>query len=138
MKRNPEKNTTMEFATQICTTSEQSERLLDLGIKKETADMCSSCCVNENKDVFAFVPDVWPEEAQPRWSLHRLIEMLPKRFENCYIFLICGNETTLDASGRSGERYYFHFENGNIYDSIIDCIKELIKKGHFNKEYLKG
>lgn len=29
----------MEFNSQICTTREQSERLLALGLKKETADM---------------------------------------------------------------------------------------------------
>lgn len=29
----------MEFNSQICTTKEQSERLLALGLKKETADM---------------------------------------------------------------------------------------------------
>lgn len=28
----------MEFNSQICTTKEQSERLLALGLKKETAD----------------------------------------------------------------------------------------------------
>jgi hypothetical protein len=30
----------MKFNSQICTTREQSERLLSLGLKKETADMC--------------------------------------------------------------------------------------------------
>jgi hypothetical protein len=30
----------MKFNSQICTTVEQSERLLSLGLKKETADMC--------------------------------------------------------------------------------------------------
>ena len=30
----------MKFNSQICTTMEQSERLLSLGLKKETADMC--------------------------------------------------------------------------------------------------
>ena len=29
----------MEFTSQICTTKEQSERLLDLGLKMETSDM---------------------------------------------------------------------------------------------------
>ena len=29
----------MKFNSQICTTKEQSERLLALGLKKETADM---------------------------------------------------------------------------------------------------
>ena len=28
------------FTTQICTTKEQTERLLTLGLKKETSDMC--------------------------------------------------------------------------------------------------
>ncbi len=31
----------MKFNSQICTTREQSERLLSLGLKKETADMSS-------------------------------------------------------------------------------------------------
>ena len=30
----------MKFNSQICTTKEQSERLIALGLKKETADMC--------------------------------------------------------------------------------------------------
>lgn len=30
----------MKFESQICTTKEQSERLLALGLKRETADMC--------------------------------------------------------------------------------------------------
>ena len=29
----------MEFKSQICTTIEQSKRLLELGLKKETADL---------------------------------------------------------------------------------------------------
>ena len=32
----------MKFNSQICTTKEQSERLLDLGLKSETADMAWS------------------------------------------------------------------------------------------------
>lgn len=31
----------MKFNSQICTSRAQSERLLALGLKKETADMCS-------------------------------------------------------------------------------------------------
>ena len=52
---------TMKFNSQICTTREQSERLLALGLKKETADF-----------------PVWGTEGllYMGWSLHRLIEML--------------------------------------------------------------
>ena len=50
----------MNFNSQICTTREQSERLLALGLKKETADF-----------------PVWGTEGllYMAWSLHRLIEM---------------------------------------------------------------
>lgn len=34
----------MEFNTQVCTTKEQSERLIALGLKKETADMWLTDC----------------------------------------------------------------------------------------------
>lgn len=51
----------MKFNSQICTTIEQSERLLALGLKPETADF-----------------PVWGTEKllYMGWSLHRLIEML--------------------------------------------------------------
>ena len=29
-----------------------------------------------------------------------------------------------------------HFNDGTLYDNIIDCIEWLIKEGYFNKEYL--
>lgn len=41
------------FNTQVCTTREQSERLLALGLKKETADMVyTNASLPYNKDVF--------------------------------------------------------------------------------------
>ena len=54
------------FKSQICTTKEQSERLLSLGLKKETADMCSRIDIendgttrNEVEVIFSFIPDDW-------------------------------------------------------------------------------
>ena len=49
----------MDFKSQICTTREQSERLLSLGLKLETADMCynlyfsswSSLCATSRKSI---------------------------------------------------------------------------------------
>ena len=61
----------MEFNTQVCTTREQSERLLALGLKEETAD-CHWC--------FHRVTATWYIVAHnsdgiggycPAWSLHR-------------------------------------------------------------------
>ena len=69
----------MEFKSQICTTKEQSERLLALGLKKETSDMCMDTIMGY---VYTYpckyIEDTHPNwHLTPLWSLHRLIEMTP-------------------------------------------------------------
>lgn len=73
-------NDIMKFKSQICTTVEQSERLLALGLKKETADMVhyfSQSLV----ECWTIVPLDNGEVAEnndleiPAWSLSRLIEI---------------------------------------------------------------
>ena len=115
----------MEFKSQICTTREQSERLLKLGIKAETADMTRS---SGNKIVYEF-PYVASirflitnkgakfSDIEPAWSLDRLIEML--------------------KDSDTPENYKVDFHVGlNRYDEIIALIQSLIHIGMFNKEYL--
>ena len=66
------------FKSQICTSREQSERLLALGLKKETAD-----CYWYNYNPADFISENWincigtdyGSKDIPAWSLHRLIEM---------------------------------------------------------------
>lgn len=72
----------------------------------------------------------------PAWSLHRLIEMMPRFItydlgawfymshdDVLYTDLDC---VTKDFSRRSG-----------IYYNVISAIEWLIKEGYFNKEYLE-
>lgn len=137
----------MNFTSQICTTKEQSERLLALGLKKVTAD-CAHCYTLEEHGEYKFwdivISDWEPywdidDENIPAWSLHRLIEMLPSSLFDWY---------ELDFSKRG--IFYADFRNGSyslfeafaksdktLYDNIIDCIEWLIKEGYFNKEYLE-
>ena len=105
----------MEFKSQICTTKEQSERLLALGLNTETADM----------GLIGNIPIVlattWanadPLFDIPAWSLDRLIEML--------------------RDSETPEDYKVDFYVGlNRYDEIIALIQSLIHIGGFNKEYL--
>ena len=105
----------MEFTSQICTTKEQSERLLALGLNTETADM----------GLIGNIPIVlattWanadPLFDIPAWSLDRLIEML--------------------RDSETPEDYKVDFYVGlNRYDEIIALIQSLIHIGGFNKEYL--
>ena len=115
----------MEFNSQICTTREQSDRLLKLGIKAETADMTRS---TGNKIVYEF-PYVASirflitnkgakfSDIEPAWSLDRLIEMLKD------------SETPEDYKVELYVRL-------NRFDEIIALIQSLIQIGKFNKEYL--
>jgi hypothetical protein len=66
-----------EFKSQICTTKEQSERLLALGLKKKTADMYYPMELENELPQIAdsFFGPV--SNSLPAWSLHRLLSLLP-------------------------------------------------------------
>ena len=126
------------FKSQICTTREQSERLLALGLKKETADMhWAYHSVTATRYMVAHPCD-GVGECIPAWSLHRLIEMMPDEIE----FPISGMPKDFHFEIHRGlVRYYNGYvccvmEGGGYYKGIIDCIEWLIKEGYFNKEYL--
>ena len=107
--------TKFNFKSQICTDKNQSERLLALGLKKETADMKWLGCSDENGDIYHLLSDV-PHHFRstdiPAWSLHRLIEMVAGGSEEQMIFL------------------------PDPYDELIEEIAGAIMVGCFPKEYL--
>lgn len=111
--------TNFNFKSAICTSKEQSERLLALGIKKETADMHHSyytrVSFDGSKSHFWKEETGYSENAIPAWSLHRLIEL---RYGTNWIAIAPK----------------IHIER--VYDDFIDAIEEGIKKGYFNEEYL--
>ena len=102
-----------EFQIPPCTSRAQSERLLSLGLKKETADFCWFWwdlwqCSNLADNADLSDGDI------PAWSLGRLIEM---RLQDHYS---CG----------------FHIDDGeDVYEKVISHIEFLIRNGHFNKNY---
>ena len=65
----------MNFKSQICTTREQSKRLLVLGLKKETADMKLCPYSSEAMSIDYNDGNFLEGELQPAWSLHRLMEI---------------------------------------------------------------
>lgn len=120
----------MKFNSQICTTKEQSERLLALGLKKETADMCYKVTIHDftgkeiNEKERHYILCCWYNESNqvcglerkvtiPAWSLHRLIEIYGK---TCIFWTDC-----LD----------------NPYEAMIGRIADKIKWRELNKEYLE-
>lgn len=131
----------MNFNSQICTTREQSERLLALGLRKETADMCWTKMA-AIRGTF-YVPELAPTNMvswrhTPAWSLHRLIEMMPYCIEmnNKYWYLQMSKGYVRYAHNGIEKPYIGYIQKLNTFDAIIECIEWLIKEGRFNKEYL--
>ena len=127
----------MKFNSQIHTTRSQSERLLALGLKKETADMYHYKLWEGYWDIQSCPPRGTEPRYIPAWSLHRLIEMMPAVITQDDYSLILGVNTTCAyyADNEYGE-VFKDFE-GNSYDCVVKCIEWLIKEGYFNKEYLE-
>lgn len=135
----------MTFNSQICTTREQSKRLLSLGLKKETADMwyphfAKTCPL-------PLVDEVLNSDDLPAWSLHMLLSLLPKyirvKKESFGRFRWTTLELTIDAefvvwyredidNSEVDENFYAE----DIYTSLCNCIEWLINGGYFPKEYL--
>ena len=120
------------FTSQICTTRVQSERLLALRLKRETADMHYYHTVDfEGNEVW--YPSIIPYEnvvmasdfvgeteiclenyTIPAWSLDRLIEILDIWY--------------LDLD-------FHNFDNA--YEQVISYFEERVKGGFINKDYLE-
>ena len=129
----------MEFKSQICTTREQSERLVAMGLKPETADMMwDAITVIRGRPVqevsWSLRPYYYPKKSSilydneeqvfiPAWSMSRLMEMAESDIQtdgSTYV--------SLPAIGfSSGE---------SLYDNLIDCIKWLIEQYYFPSEYI--
>lgn len=138
----------MEFKSQICTSVEESKRLLELGLKKETADMMYITDGRVPKEyahydlVHEYYESCFEDIVHiPAWSLHRLVEMVPHtiwhteyedrpRLKHTFWF------SKYAPSYDSTEDIDFR-EHPNLYDNIIDCIEWLINEGYFSKEYLE-
>ena len=132
-----------KFNSQICTSRSQSERLLELGLKKETADMYWF-----NESPYDSIDD-WKcytygsdgsEDEIPAWSLARLVEMMPKVIKLCYpnlhFTMLHDSVHYCDFDYNEEFEQVFSAKN-NIYENIIDCYEWLIKEWYFDKECLE-
>lgn len=161
----------MEFKSQVCTSVKQSKRLLKLGLKKETADFyyyavqrfdgneyentgdyhCCAILDSDDKKHFAYLNDTFDNEVGeeyisyvvPAWSLHRLIEIMPK---NIYYTDVNGKWSFMQLNIQHEKIFYDDSVAKNycfgkhkcLYNNIIDCIDCLINKKSLNEEYIKN
>ena len=129
--------TKFNFKSSVCTSREQSERLLELGLKKETADMYLYQHILEWKSSLEPVDD---EVCIPAWSLSRLIELMPyciKVNDIAWVFSMSQDYVRYDMHG-SQKAYIGLQMNDDPYSAVIDCMQWLIDTGHFEEDYLKN
>lgn len=140
----------MKFNTQVCTTREQSERLLALGLKKETADMyLTRCFVGNNGTPMIFVgaehkPStvLFSKEDIPAWSFDRMIAMFPKNAHNEYGNLSFKWEY-------SNNKYHFYVlakyapmglllkkHSNDLYELAVSALEWLVKGAFIDEQYL--
>lgn len=134
--------TELKFNSQVCTTKEQSQRLLELGLKPETADMAWVCVTKEGLTQWVMTlntPKNEPNIDIPAWSLHRLKCLLPTKipYKSGYLTTEIINNVNLMFITDTSEQRVISFIHENLYESMIKCIKWFIKENYFNKEYLK-
>ena len=88
--------------SKICTSQEQSKKLVELGIDANTADMyydCNSYGIQSKPEVA--IGTVWSKDI-PAWSLAALIELLPNK-------IVVNNE-----------KYFLHFTKNKVeYIGIV-------------------
>lgn len=109
------------FKSAVCTSRSQSERLLALGLKPETADMnYTRLSKGDHWTLFIGLPmgyDEIPNEyLLPAWSLHRLL-------------CLYGQDYEIKELYNSAEE---------CYGMLITAIGRAIENEEFNEEYLNN
>lgn len=103
----------MNFKSQMCTTKDQSKRLIDLGMNPNTADMHHYRWSEGYWDIQNCPPRGSNSNFIPAWSLHRLMEI--------------GNITGVGFP-----------EIDNIYEVCIRIIASKIKFKLIDPEYINN
>ena len=106
--------------SKICTSQEQSKKLVELGIDVNTADMyydCNSYGIQGKPEVA--IGTVWSKDI-PAWSLAALLKLIPKF------------SLEKDISNNAGYQLCYNY-NTTYYDEPVDAAFEMIcwlKKKH--------
>ena len=146
--------TNFNFKSQICTTREQSERLLSLGLKKETADMCYRYVntVKGEKKYELIVEAAWSQEVIDEYvRFGTKIGLFDKLVHPCGK-PVTPLEARADVTKNDIPAWSLHrliellftsmfpyrvIDNDfPLYDCLIARIEWQIEEGYFDKQYL--
>ena len=128
----------------LSTSIEQSKRLLDLGLKPETADCCWAGKIRdwEGKEIenprYRFCENYKPNgwivqnfeevEVIPSWSLYQLVSLIDSKgitlLRNGWIYDL--------------ESEIYYQKSSDVLDNLIDCIEFMIEGEEFSYLHLVG
>ena len=132
---------------QMCTNKKQSSRLLEAGVRPDTADMY----LDEFELPVAFEygrveKHVDQDMAFPAWSLSKLIDMMPPAIDSLGTLYLCAglNAKKYNADNKvKAHQYSIEYGIGRAshryddpIDALIETIEWLIKEGYLDKKYL--
>ena len=120
---------------QYYTTVQQEAALLEMGIKPETADMYRIPKVGGY-----MITTEKATNAKPCWTLARLLDILPRQITDKEDCLVYDRQITGDAVDYCCVDYDLWadgFSNGTLFENVIACISDFIKKGYIDKGFLK-
>lgn len=143
---------------QICTNKEQSARLLEAGVRPETADFYLQR-ITETEDwsidnVQDQLVEPWMDKSvlfdmdlyYPAWSLSKLIDMMPPAIDRLGTLYLCAglNAKKYNADNKvKAHQYSIEYGIGRAshrYDdpieALIETIEWLIKEGYLDNKYL--
>lgn len=126
-----------DFKSSICTSISQSERLMALGLKSDTADM-RIIKDRANDDPVMFPAEQSGDNGIPAWTLGRLMELMPYSIEMHHAIWCLQISRGFVRYAKIGKEkmYIGFFQRPNTYDAVVDCIEWLIKDVHFEPDYL--
>lgn len=139
--------TKFNFKSQICTDKIQSEHLLALGLKKETADCALLPLTDKVTSVLVKPSTNDIKNTIPAWSLGRLLEMLPSPIPLSEYLPTFHHYAYLDLSKVSAHYYWEDYDgveralvsfcSNDFFAAVVDATEWLIEEGYFPKEYLE-
>jgi hypothetical protein len=113
--------------TMVCTSIEQSNRLIELGINPKTADMGWFKAYSLREEIYKpYIKGYKLENHRsdiPAWSIYKLIEIISIDITFKNEFIIINNTKMFNSST-------------NVYDNLIDVIEYLINDNKINTEFI--
>lgn len=113
-----------------CTNIEQSNRLVELGISPNTADMGWFKAYSLREEIYKpYIKGYKLENHKsdiPAWSVYKLIKIISKE--------VTINDTSVIISNNSTNRMFSSYDN--VYDNLIDTIQWLMEKNEINEEFI--